>query len=395
MGPVFEEIEAALAEDRFDDARVIVNTLFSFEPMIRAGSGMIDVTTAAAFALGVANFRDGKFDGELQREVPQEVENAANQLRGMFEDKESMRRTAVLRLQEAITRLQAQALAEEDMDTGDAPFESIFRVADPVLAKQMNAAVAQGKQLIDIGSNLITTRLIAFGALSEAANAGISQYQITEVLDGVTCPVCLMMHGKIHTVAQPLERLRNQLLSSGDPEQLRQIAFPAQSQKGLRRLANMNDGELQGRGWDTPPFHPNCRGQLVPVGTVKGEDILGFNAPNPRSALAQTPAGSRVLSALGGAAVGAAIAGVGDDALGETAADEAIGDVTSEEESAGASVHVDTPPPDTPQVEDVTLDTAENMTQDEFDELEPDTQIRVNQLRTFLGLALLLIDGEV
>jgi hypothetical protein len=45
--------------------------------------------------------------------------------------------------------------------------------------------------------------------------------------------------------------------------------YPKQDDDALKQLKQLDDAEIQQHGWGSPPYHPMCRGQLVPLGTVE------------------------------------------------------------------------------------------------------------------------------
>lgn len=144
-----------------------------------------------------------------------------------------------------------------------------LRKAEASLADRLNDAVmGTGKAVIDLGANLTTSRLVTFGFLSEAKERQITTYQVAEVLDGHTCPVCKYMHGKTFDVAQEYTRIL-QTLTTQDPQELKSIApWPKQSKAGLRDLNGMSLKSMQSAGFGSPPYHPGCRGLVVNAGTV-------------------------------------------------------------------------------------------------------------------------------
>lgn len=153
------------------------------------------------------------------------------------------------------------------------------------LADRLNDAVmTDGTLAIDIGANLTTSRLVSFGFLAEAKERGITTYQVNEVLDDRTCPVCQYMHGKTFEVAQEYTRVL-QALTTQDPKELQSIApWPRQSKAGLSALNALSASELQTHGYGSPPYHPGCRGVLSKVGTVEERVELGklkVQAPAP------------------------------------------------------------------------------------------------------------------
>jgi hypothetical protein len=150
-----------------------------------------------------------------------------------------------------------------------------LRKADS-LADQLNDAVLNGgKVAIDLGANLTTSRLVSLGFLAEALDAGVTTYQVNEVLDDRTCPVCQYMNGKTFDVANEHSRLI-QALNTSDPQELKSISpWPGQSEDDLSELYGMSLEELQGAGYGSPPYHPGCRGMLHLAGTVNEEIPLG------------------------------------------------------------------------------------------------------------------------
>jgi hypothetical protein len=165
-------------------------------------------------------------------------------------------RTTVLRL---IDRLKEEATLAAEITKAD-----VFSLAD-----KLNAAVlGTGKGLI-AGANATTSRLVSYGFLAQAQAMGIDTYQVTEVLDNAICPVCQTMHGKTFKVAREHARLE-QVLQIQDPAALKTAApWPKQTGDAVKVLRSLSLEEIQARGWGSPPYHPLCRGQLVPAGTVE------------------------------------------------------------------------------------------------------------------------------
>lgn len=147
----------------------------------------------------------------------------------------------------------------------------VLTKAELSLADRLNAAVMQGTSLIDVGANLTTSRLVSLGFLAEAIDQQITTYQVNEVLDDVTCPVCQHMHGQTFDVSQEYSRLVT-VLSVQDAKQLRSLApWPSQTRDGLKKLRSMTAAEMQAAGYGSPPYHPGCRGHLSIAGTVTVE----------------------------------------------------------------------------------------------------------------------------
>lgn len=123
-----------------------------------------------------------------------------------------------------------------------------------------------GKALFDIASSLHTSRLSAFGYTAEARYLGITEYQINEQLDGRTCKVCAVMHGKVFRVSDARELL-DKVIRTQDPDELKSLQpWPKQDKDTLSKLVSMSSEELVANGWHVPPFHPRCRGLLTKSG---------------------------------------------------------------------------------------------------------------------------------
>lgn len=150
----------------------------------------------------------------------------------------------------------------------------IRKAADMGLAAALNAAVLTGAKMpVDIGAHMTTSRLVKLGFLAEAVDKGVEGYQVTEVLDGKTCPFCRYMHGKIFKTQPEYDRTI-QSLSTSDPADLKATnPWPSTDKASMRRVYGMTADELQGEGLGGPPYHPFCRGMLVPIGTVDDEEF--------------------------------------------------------------------------------------------------------------------------
>lgn len=125
-----------------------------------------------------------------------------------------------------------------------------------------NAAVSAGNSMVNVASSLQMSRLSGFGFASEASLRGITTYVVNEVLDNRTCPVCRRMHGKEFKVRDALKKL-DRLIRITDVEELKATSpFPKQDAESLKELDTLTSEQLQARGFDTPPYHPMCRGLL-------------------------------------------------------------------------------------------------------------------------------------
>ena len=179
--------------------------------------------------------------------------------------------------------------------------EIVLRKADQALADMLNDAVLKGKKVpISTAASLTTSRLISLGFLDQAMQSGMDQYQVTEVLDDRTCPVCQYMHGKIFSVAAQHSRVM-QALGVDDPAASKTIApWPGQSSEDMKELRGMSLEEMQDAGYGSPPYHPGCRGFLVPLGSVDTTIPLGGDDDEQQQPISEQPALADLFDAITG-----------------------------------------------------------------------------------------------
>jgi len=209
-----------------------------------------------------ALFGASRLSGDPRKSVfmeagrPDEIKLATNNMMIMMEENAT----------QSVCRLATEMLLREEVDQQEF---SIKKDATPKFPRNFVSSVNKnGKSFIDIGSSLHTSRLASWGFTQEATARSITQFQINERLDGRTCPVCQTMHGRTFDVAQAQTKLEN-WMSTSNPDDMKSVApWPSQSAKNVALLGQMTKSQIQDKGWDTPPFHPLCRGVLVRAGTI-------------------------------------------------------------------------------------------------------------------------------
>ena len=246
----------------------------SFAPTIEANFGFIEQTSLKSYLLGESFFTEGRVGDTLlvrgDEPVPLGVTLAAPTMLAGLEQ-------SIRRVQEQALTVLDEAEAEETQAVEEASGGMVtLKAVIPGLASKLNTAVVSGGAAIDTAANLSTSRLASLGAMSQAQANGQGRFQISEVLDRRTCAVCRRMNGKVFNVAQALAQTEEALLTSNPMELASSNPFPSTSRQGISDLTSMTDEELAGKGWNTPPFHPGCRGILVPVGTVDPSSMISF-----------------------------------------------------------------------------------------------------------------------
>jgi hypothetical protein len=160
-----------------------------------------------------------------------------------------------------------QSVKELSIAKADKPAMNI----KTILPSQLKTAGTNG---INIASSLQSSRLAGMGFVYEAEVLQVTTYRISEQLDRRTCPVCQVMHGKEFSVSDARKKL-DAAIRTTDPEELKTLSpWPSQTKAGLADLKGMSTEDLVGSGFQTPPYHPRCRGQLVSHSAV---EALPFN----------------------------------------------------------------------------------------------------------------------
>jgi len=160
--------------------------------------------------------------------------------------------------------------------------------ADPIIKEITEAQlISEGDNVLDLSASLQSSRLAAMGHVIEAEALGVTTYRISEQLDRRTCPVCSVMHGKEFSIVEARGKL-DAAISTDDPAELKQVSpWPKQDANSVADLRNMSSEQLVSSGFQTPPYHPMCRGQLVVTSAVEPlspavlDDILNNPEASP------------------------------------------------------------------------------------------------------------------
>lgn len=140
----------------------------------------------------------------------------------------------------------------------DANPDAIRSPAGAKKINQLNRAI-RARDYHNTISSVHVNRTYNFAALDWMTDNNVEQYAIQEILDNRTCNVCIIMHGRTYKV-EPAVLLKDEFLETGHPLEARNvIPFP-----NLKDLVNMRETEIVGLQGPQPPFHPGCRGRLIP-----------------------------------------------------------------------------------------------------------------------------------
>jgi len=188
------------------------------------------------------------------------------------------------------TKWQDVPETEFDPDDSDADeeIEAQIKKAETVVLKpfvSFRDDVSTGtSKMLQLVSSLHTSRLSAFGFTVEAEVLGIEKYAINEQLDSRICPVCREMHGKTFPVRDAVSAL-GEIFSVEEPDDMAVVqSWPKQDRNSVEALRKMSAEDLIENNWHLPPYHPGCRGLLVPVGKVPSiQDTPSYRAATARN----------------------------------------------------------------------------------------------------------------
>ena len=270
VSPVLAKIVKAVREKNFNLATDLVYQI-DMRPVVEKQKKFIILVGMGAALYGAAKTTTPRDSTLFRKTVPPEVRQAADVLVEMLAEEGT--KQARMEAQKLIAAAELSSTAGA-LKADAAPFITGF----PKLVKRA------GRTMVDVGAGLHTSRLANWGYAVEADARGKEFYKISEQLDGRTCPVCRVMHGKVFPVRSALNKLETHLAVS-DPNDLKAIAeWPKQNPAAVAALSTMTTEQLIARGWDTPPFHPACRGIMVNTSKTIAPDAFDRNQQTPSDA---------------------------------------------------------------------------------------------------------------
>ncbi len=253
---IIEQVEAK----KFNDALDVVENI-DYGPTADRKAEALVLFGLAAMLFGAKRAKNTRAPTsfEVEGDQPVQIEQSrviANAtLKGAFNDLQQARAGRMINQQQAEpgSKLRPESVAP----------------ARPAKAQQFGPQFKKfmrvGQQdLIRLTASLHISRLAQYGFLAEANSINIAFYEIDEVLDSRTCPVCREMDGKVFPVNSAHSRLIFDLSQGSDNEESLKATspWPRQDKASVASLKRMGTGDLIQKGLDTPPFHPLCRGIL-------------------------------------------------------------------------------------------------------------------------------------
>lgn len=271
-------IGTAAEEARWDDAHSLVESV-SFAKVLEKKPKLLQTVGMAALLLGASRFGEKVKDTSIYNDPPKDwLDSSVEQMGLMLGENATTAMRQELHL--ILDRFEYAASASNGATLDDMVVSKAVKGKDKyvpvtvrnqrtVAAVVQNAGLSRGASYVGLAANLHVSRMSSAGFLLESRARGQTRYQISEVMDKRTCPVCARMHGMSFTVADGLDHLAK-VFTVKDPTQLAQVApWPRQTKAGLNSFLNLNSAGLLDAGFHLPPYHPGCRGIIVPVETIQ------------------------------------------------------------------------------------------------------------------------------
>lgn len=225
----------------------------------------IETLFRTAIAFGASLATEGKDVNEiaiLGDEVIKEIiPTAVDQYKQMIQlTCNTIKRRYTSASVDLVERLDFEAREAQVLNKSNLALQKVNPINLPNALRETGKSVGQGG--IKMASSLQMSRMSQYGFLNQALATGVTTYRVNEQLDSRTCKVCRFMHGKEFQVQSALAKVDTQIRIT-DADDMKTLApFPKKSKAGLAELQGLTGEQLRARGFDTPPYHPNCRGLL-------------------------------------------------------------------------------------------------------------------------------------
>lgn len=187
----------------------------------------------------------------ISKKVPEEGTLIISQLKDMLNNSTALVKATALKL--------IDDFEQESKNIDAVKIEKAEIIIEDIVFNELKK---DGSTNINIASSLQSSRLAAMGYVYEAEIIGVTTYRVSEQLDRRTCPVCKIMHGQEFSVSDARFKL-DAAIRTDNPQDLKSLSpWPKQDAASLSKLQGMSTSDLVGAGFQTPPYHPMCRGQL-------------------------------------------------------------------------------------------------------------------------------------
>lgn len=148
---------------------------------------------------------------------------------------------------------------EESYINGDMPFgkdEKVINKFKNKFNKTFDFESYKIRRIIDTSVNNIRND----ANIQYMYQAEVSEYEVIEIGDRLTCDYCNFMDGMVFDVKKAVNKISNKIGSL--PEEVKNIS-PFVTTYKIDEFTEMSPEDLQSSGFSTPAYHPNCRGRIV------------------------------------------------------------------------------------------------------------------------------------
>lgn len=270
-GPYWRELsrEIGRAADAGDWDRVheLIETL-SLDEVVAKRGGALETFGMAALLLGASRLTTLTNTAQYAEPRTELLSAGVGQAKTMLAENgaEALRRDlhAVMeaRQRDLLEADPAQSLVAP-VAVGAAGAAALSALSRSMQARTTKRALAY----FALTASLHVSRMSNMGFFVEATVRGVQEYQINEVMDSRTCPICKRMHGQTFSVEDGYTHMV-QVLDT-DPALLSLVdPWPRQTKEAVHQFEALSAEELRARNYHVPPYHPLCRGIVVPKGEV-------------------------------------------------------------------------------------------------------------------------------
>lgn len=148
---------------------------------------------------------------------------------------------------------------KEQFDAGKIPLEG-SRSDMRKFMSDFSDVIEKESWKIDRIVNTSTVMAKNIASMSYLNQAGIEEYQVVEVMDEKTCRYCQHMNGMTFSVNKTMEQY-DEMFTNGI-ESLNKFK-PFATKFKIDEFEKLDETTLFSLGIALPPYHPNCRGQVV------------------------------------------------------------------------------------------------------------------------------------
>lgn len=125
-------------------------------------------------------------------------------------------------------------------------------------SRMLNLEAWKIRRIIDTSVNKIRN----YGNINYMDQAGITRFEVIELVDNLTCEYCKHMNGQVFNMNSAVTKINKEIQAG--PDQISTVS-PFVTEMKVSEFKLLSNAELESGGYLSPPFHCHCRGRLVAV----------------------------------------------------------------------------------------------------------------------------------